>query len=172
MSIEILEIILDHLKNHREIIVELQTTIKILTEKIAELQIASVSNTTNASASASASIEDTTSTTSNEEFVEIIPTEEELENEIWRSLTSVGYENAEGYSVSNLGKIRKNNKEIACTFRKDTKKTVIPINKKRIQVEEIVANAFLPISNFKYIKHMNDIKHDNRASNLVWSLKR
>ena len=100
-------------------------------------------------------------------------TEEELEREQWRDVD--GYEGM--YQVSDLGRVRslkygrvkvlrayKNRYGYLKVFLwKDGKRY-------NIYVHRLVANAFIPNSDESKneINHINEVKTDNRASNLEW----
>ena len=93
-------------------------------------------------------------------------------NEEWRDIE--GYEGI--YQVSNLGRVKslKFNKERILKPRKDTIGYLAVIlykdgKVKRYLVHRLVANAFIPNSNnLEDINHINEIKTDNRLSNLEW----
>ena len=100
-------------------------------------------------------------------------TEKELDSEKWKDID--GYDGM--YQVSDLGRVRsrysgewrvlrggKNSKGyLSVGLCKDSKQ-------KSILVHRIVANAFIPNSDETktIINHKNEIKTDNRASNLEW----
>ena len=99
---------------------------------------------------------------------------ENLEGEIW--LPIEGYEN---YQVSNMGRLKSLNynrtkqEKILCQrifkngylFVKLCKEGKI----KTCSVHRLVANAFIPnTNNYPTVNHNNEIKTDNRVSNLCW----
>ena len=97
-------------------------------------------------------------------------------NEEWRDIE--GYE--ECYQISNLGRVKslKFNKDRILKPRKD-KYGYLQVGLckdgkvKRYLVHRLVANAFIPNSNnLEDINHINEIKTDNRLSNLEWMTHR
>lgn len=92
---------------------------------------------------------------------------EPIEGEIWKNLN-----NYPNYSVSNLGRVRKDD-VILNQYTKNGYKTVSITNKegkrKTISVHRLVGEAFIPNpENKPQIDHINTVRNDNRVENLRW----
>ena len=100
-------------------------------------------------------------------------TDTELKNEVWRDID--GYDGV--YQVSDLGRVRsrksgewkvlkaykdKDGYSIVCMYRDG--------NRKPFLVHRLVASALIPNDNIlnSEINHINEVKTDNRVSNLEW----
>lgn len=87
--------------------------------------------------------------------------------EKWRNIKDSTYE------VSNMGKIRNGNKKILKTYLDNKGRHRIKINlegqRKSYFIHRLVAEVFITNPfNKPQVMHINGIKHDNRANNLVW----
>lgn len=100
-----------------------------------------------------------------------------LNGEIWKDV--VGYEGI--YKVSSLGRVmnvlggerRVKFHILRPTYNKATNYLSVCLYKldkqKRMYVHRIVATSFLDNPNgYKYVDHINTVRHDNRAENLRW----
>jgi hypothetical protein len=90
-----------------------------------------------------------------------------MENEKW--LPVVGFEGL--YEISDLGKVKRNNKILKNQIRTGYPKVTLMANrfKKQISVHRLVAIAFIPNPENKLeVNHINGIKTDNRVENLEW----
>jgi hypothetical protein len=96
--------------------------------------------------------------------------------EIWKNIDIDGFENL--YAISNIGNIK--------SFERTNKKEKIlklPINRKgyykvslynnnkvyQTSLHRLLAKHFIPNpNNYPTVRHLNDIKKDNRIENLAW----
>lgn len=86
--------------------------------------------------------------------------------EIWKKID--GYEN---YSVSTKGRVRndKNGSMLKGQVRKGYSHVMLYPDRKWYRVHRLVAEAFIPNpNNYPVINHKNEVKNDNRVSNLEW----
>ena len=90
-----------------------------------------------------------------------------IENEVWKNI-----DNADGFMVSNLGRILEGEKILLPVINKSGYCLVsIKKNKKRkhYKLHRLVAEAFIPNPNNKpEVDHINTDKTDNRVENLRW----
>lgn len=89
--------------------------------------------------------------------------------EVWKEI-----ENHKGYSVSNMGRVRRDCDGAIKRLTPDSKGYLITgfgtaPNQKLELVHRLVAKAFIPVTKGKIqVNHKNGIKTDNRVSNLEW----
>lgn len=90
-----------------------------------------------------------------------------IENEVWKNI-----DNADGFMVSNLGRILEGDKILLPVINRSGYYSVsVKKNKKRkhYKLHRLVAEAFIPNPNNKpEVDHINTDKTDNRVDNLRW----
>jgi hypothetical protein len=89
-----------------------------------------------------------------------------MSTEIWKPI-----QDAEGYEVSNLGRVKRINKDTCLTqgFWGDYYTVVLGRKYGAHLVHRLVAKAFIPNPDDKpQVNHLNGNKRDNRAENLEW----
>ncbi len=91
-----------------------------------------------------------------------------LENEFWENIQ--GFEN---YFVSDLGRVKRNDKQILKEETTNQKYKRVVFSKNGVvykkSVHRLVALYFVPNpENKPFVNHINGIKSDNRAINLEW----
>lgn len=92
---------------------------------------------------------------------------EPIEGEVWKKINKFP-----DYSVSNLGRVRKEN-IILNEYERNGYKTVSIVDKqgkrKTVSVHRLVGEAFIPNpENKPQIDHINTVRNDNRVENLRW----
>ena len=91
-------------------------------------------------------------------------------NEVWEE---VDLEGLDFYSVSNMGRIRNTaTGKLAMPYmtRHGALHFADKNSGKSCAVHSLVAEYFVPnVNGYKYVKHVNGVKTDNRACNLYWS---
>lgn len=91
----------------------------------------------------------------------------------WKTIKEVSYI---PYEVSDTGRVRNRttNKELSPTYNKVTgycqiRLMISPGKGKGFSIHRLVASAFVPNpNNYSEVNHINEVKTDNRASNLEW----
>lgn len=100
-------------------------------------------------------------------------TDTELEQEQWRDID--GYDGM--YQVSDLGRVRSRNRgewRVMSASKNNSGYLIVQLSKynkkKHFLVHRLVASVFIPNSDESktQINHINEVKTDNRASNLEW----
>lgn len=95
--------------------------------------------------------------------------ESEREGEQWRAIEGL----AAAYSVSNYGRVRNDATGLMrkpSVHRQGYLRHSFYLNGRQVTryVHRLVAAAFLPESPFPYVRHIDDNKMNNHASNLAW----